>query len=144
MNTHQVLLLTENIDAMAVWLSDLHQIEKSYLITLAPLGPTTNDQVADYDLIIIQADTRTMSDAVETLEHLYAMTEAPLLFLSSVDDEEYVVELYEAGADEYIIMPINPLLFHAKLEAWLRWRVPVESRSSPQQKITWRSFRRPD
>ena len=144
MNPHQVLLLTDNIDAMAVWLSELHQVEKPYLITLAPLDPTVNSQVADYDVIIIQADASTMSDAVEIFKHLYGMTEAPLLFISSVDDEARIVEVYEAGVDEYIVMPINLFLFHAKLVAWLRWRIPVDSRSSSQQKITWRAYRRPD
>jgi hypothetical protein len=144
MDTHHVLLLAENIDAMAIWLSDLHWIEKPYSITLAPLDLTIDDNVASYDLIIIQAGASTMSDAVETLTQLYAaMTKAPLLFISSVDDEEYIVKVYEAGADEYIIIPIGPLLFHVKLEAWLQWRVPVQSRSLSQFNTTRRLCKRP-
>jgi DNA-binding response OmpR family regulator len=40
-----------------------------------------------------------------------------------------VLEAYEAGVDEYIVKPVGPLLFVAKVIAWLRrsWTVPAEA-----------------
>jgi DNA-binding response OmpR family regulator len=52
----------------------------------------------------------------------------PVLLLTSVKPEEYILEAYDAGVDECIIKPISASLFHAKIKAWLRrsWSVPMD------------------
>ncbi len=52
----------------------------------------------------------------------------PVLLLTSMKPEEYILEAYEAGVDECIIKPISASLFHAKIKAWLRrsWSVPMD------------------
>jgi DNA-binding response OmpR family regulator len=51
----------------------------------------------------------------------------PVILLTSSKEEEYVLEAYDSGVDEYILKPISPSLFHAKVKAWLRrsWSVPT-------------------
>lgn len=44
----------------------------------------------------------------------------PILLLTSAHTDKSLLEAYEAGVDECILKPIDPLLFHAKLMAWLR------------------------
>ena len=52
----------------------------------------------------------------------------PILMLTSNHADTVMLEAYEAGADECILKPIHPLVFEAKLKAWLRHtsNVPVE------------------
>jgi DNA-binding response OmpR family regulator len=54
-------------------------------------------------------------------------SEIPILFLTQNKPEEYIMQAYDAGVDECVIKPISPLLFHAKIKAWLRrsWFVPI-------------------
>ena len=47
-----------------------------------------------------------------------------MLLLSSIDDEDYAVESYNAGVDEFIVKPISLPLLCAKLLAWQRWYTP--------------------
>jgi len=44
----------------------------------------------------------------------------PILVLGSTCPDTCILDLYQAGVDEYILKPIGPALFHAKLQAWLR------------------------
>jgi DNA-binding response OmpR family regulator len=51
----------------------------------------------------------------------------PVILLTSAKEEDYALEAYDSGVDEFIIKPISPSLFHAKVKAWLRrsWSVPT-------------------
>ena len=44
----------------------------------------------------------------------------PILLLTSERTEAFLLDAYEAGADECIPKPITPSLFNAKIKAWLR------------------------
>jgi two-component system KDP operon response regulator KdpE len=44
----------------------------------------------------------------------------PILLLTRKSDEIFQMEAYRAGVDECILQPITPLLFLAKVRAWLR------------------------
>jgi DNA-binding response OmpR family regulator len=129
MNIHQILFLCDNCDATASWLASLHQLQKAYSITIARRQPISIYAAANFDLIIIEAETGTRLDVLETCHRLRARTNAPILFVSSIDDEAYALEAYEVGANEYIVKPISTQILHAKLEAWNRWIVPAKSHS---------------
>jgi two-component system KDP operon response regulator KdpE len=62
------------------------------------------------------------------IRELRAESSVPILVLAPAKTEEYVLDAYAAGADECIIKPISPSMFHSKVKAWLRhsWSIPLE------------------
>lgn len=47
-------------------------------------------------------------------------TDNPILFLSAYDSEEFIVEGFEAGANDYVIKPFSTFEFIARIKALLR------------------------
>jgi DNA-binding response OmpR family regulator len=60
-------------------------------------------------------------DALDDVRQLRAETDSPIIVLSPLANEERAIEMYDAGADEYIVKPLIPSLATAKVLAWLRW-----------------------
>ena len=71
----------------------------------------------DPDSLAIELTTKLREEAV-----------LPILLLTSLPSDQFMLEAYQAGVDECILKPIHPSLFHGKLKAWLRrsWGVPVD------------------
>ena len=44
----------------------------------------------------------------------------PILLLTPPRSEENIVEAYNAGVDDYMIKPVSPSLFNAKVRVWLK------------------------
>jgi DNA-binding response OmpR family regulator len=68
------------------------------------------------------------SVVLSIIRNLREESNVPVLLLTSIKPEEYILEAYDAGVDECITKPISPSLFHAKIKAWLRrsWSVPMD------------------
>jgi DNA-binding response OmpR family regulator len=64
---------------------------------------------------------------LNVVEQLREQAVIPILLLGSNPTDKFILEAYEAGADEYILKPIQPTVLHAKINAWLRrtWSIPV-------------------
>ena len=59
-------------------------------------------------------------DGVEVTRRLREWTEAPIIVLSAVGEEEEKVRALQAGADDYVTKPFGPRELVARLEAVLR------------------------
>jgi DNA-binding response OmpR family regulator len=125
MSPHQLLFLTSDCNAAALWLAGLDQFDRTYSISIASLLGFSTEAAGGFDLIIIEVEADTMTEALDTCQRLSSKTNGPLLVLSSMDDEDYAVEVYKSEADEYILKPIGLSLLHAKVKAWQRWIVPA-------------------
>lgn len=125
MNIHQVLFLTENDDSDtgAPWFSGVDQSQKKYSVTVAHQRSISSQAITMFDLIIVEVKATQPSSTLWLCQCLRSHTEVPILLLSSLNDEEYEIEAYQAGADDYIVKPVSPDLMHAKLRAWQRWVV---------------------
>jgi DNA-binding response OmpR family regulator len=78
------------------------------------------------DLIVV--DIEPMEPlALNVVHQLREQAVIPILLLGSNPTNKFILEAYEEGIDEYILKPIEPLLLHAKVKAWLRrtWSIPV-------------------
>jgi DNA-binding response OmpR family regulator len=78
------------------------------------------------DLIVV--DIEPMEPlALNVVHQLREQAVIPILLLGSNPTDKFILEAYEEGIDEYILKPIEPLLLHAKVKAWLRrtWSIPV-------------------
>jgi len=73
-----------------------------------------------YDLLLLDADEE-LTAAVQWCLNLKERFSAPLLVLTSRDNEQEITELYAAGADECIVQPAAADILWAKMRAWLRW-----------------------
>ena len=76
--------------------------------------------------LLIQADPATI-DAV------YQQYSTPIIVISDTNNEEICAQLLEAGADDFIIKPINPRELHARISAITR-RVQRANQTSSQGK----------
>lgn len=76
------------------------------------------------EIIVFEIDSEIL--AIELIKRLRQETICPILLVSTICSDKFMLEVYQAGVDEYILKPIHPPLFHAKLMAWLRhsWSVP--------------------
>jgi len=78
------------------------------------------------DLIVCDIDPDSLS--IELITKLRVESILPILLFTSNRSDKFMLEAYEAGADECVIKPIQPLLFEAKIKSWLRRssNVPVD------------------
>ena len=82
-----------------------------------------------FDLILINAGDENLCEARQFCQDLRAFVANPIIFLTEDSRESNQVEIYEAGVDECIVMPITVRLLMTKLVAWLRrsWKIPTET-----------------
>jgi two-component system response regulator RpaA len=78
------------------------------------------------DIIVINIEPAE-SLALSVVNQLREQAVIPILLLGFNGTNKFMLEVYEAGIDEYILKPIEPSLVHAKIKAWLRrtWSIPV-------------------
>ncbi len=83
------------------------------------------------DLIFIDASTPAF-DLLDICRTLRLETIAPVLVLSPRTEEEYILQAFDLGIDEYLPKPFSPRLLVAKVNALLRRArsVPLASISS--------------
>jgi DNA-binding response OmpR family regulator len=60
---------------------------------------------------------------------LRAICENPILLFMPTYDENLILEYYDIGIDECVVKPISPVVFYAKVRAWLRHskQLPVDA-----------------
>lgn len=125
MNLHRFLFLTNHRHDAALWLTNMRAPQTKFSVTVA--NPCTRSIRATrrFDLIMIDVDNERKAEALELCKSLRKRTLAPILFVTSQVDDEYEVQVYNVGADDFIVKPIGVELLQAKLQAWQRWIVPT-------------------
>jgi two-component system KDP operon response regulator KdpE len=78
------------------------------------LAATTPPDAAILDLVLPDGD------GIEVCRRLREWTEAPIIVLSAVGDEEEKVRALEAGADDYVVKPFGARELVARVQAALR------------------------
>lgn len=78
------------------------------------------------DLIVCDIDSESLS--LDVIINLREEAILPILLLTSSRSDKFLLKAYESGVDECILKPVEPLLFEAKIKAWLRRasNVPVD------------------
>ena len=88
------------------------------LFTLLARDACTGASLAAFDLLIVQAQSR--GHWLETIRQARSQTPAVIIVVSSSYDENDLIEAIEAGADDYVPLPLNRALFVARTRAALR------------------------
>lgn len=79
------------------------------------------------DLSIVDLRMRGM-DGFHVISRIREMSDAPALILSALDDEDTIVRGLSLGADEFLVKPVSPKSFIARVQAMLRRRTqPAET-----------------
>ncbi len=81
-----------------------------------------NDWPADLYILDMQLPD---GDGISLCRKLRRFSEAPVLFLTVCEDEQYVVEALGSGGDDYVIKPFRTQELLARLEALLRRKQPA-------------------
>jgi sigma-B regulation protein RsbU (phosphoserine phosphatase) len=78
-------------------------------------------QKGTYDLVLLDMMMPIM-DGFELLQHLRndpRLSLVPVLMISGVDQEDSIARCIEAGADDYLMKPVNPIFLRARIGACL-------------------------
>ena len=78
-------------------------------------------QKGNYDLVLLDMIMPIM-DGFELLQHLRKdprLSLIPVLMISGVDQENSIARCIEAGADDYLMKPVNPIFLRARIGACL-------------------------
>jgi len=78
------------------------------------------------DLLVIEIES-VQSTGLDIIRKVRREVVIPILLLTSIDSDDFLLEAYDAGVDDCILKPISPHLLRAKFKAWLRhsWSMPV-------------------
>lgn len=109
-------------------LESLSLTQARWDITLEPDPARAVERWAELLPDLIVCDIQSDAVSLETVTNLREHAVIPILLLTSNHANSFILDAYEAGVDECVLKPIEPMLFEVKLRAWLRHssNVPVD------------------
>lgn len=111
------LLVAEDEKKLRTLMKDFFEL-KGYEVSEAENGQQAVDllQKQTFDLIFLDIMMPGM-DGLEACEKIRQCTDAPILFLTALYDEETKLKGYACGADDYVTKPFSLDVLYAKAEA---------------------------
>jgi two-component system KDP operon response regulator KdpE len=130
---HHVLLVSDDREVGGLWAYALREMGLDVALTTSAADALLRWEQDTFDLFVIDVCGPDL-DGVELTRQLRAGAVNPILLFASQRDEPHALQAYQAGVDEYIVKPVSPSLFLAKIRAWLRrsWTVPARALESIQ------------
>lgn len=106
--------------------------QAGFAVTLAPLGATALEKLADkdYDAVVLDLMLPDM-DGLTVCRELRAKYDTPVLMLTARGDAVDRIVGLELGADDYLPKPFEPRELVARLRAIMRRRVPGATGERP-------------
>src|SRR5207248_1942614 len=96
---------------------------EGHQVTTADDGPAALDLVTArrFDLVLLDLIMPEMSgfEVLQRLKAAEATRELPVIVISALDELDSVVRCIEAGAEDYLTKPFNPVLLRARINASL-------------------------
>lgn len=114
------LLLTDDDMDLASMLKEYLQ-QEGFDVTLAHDGVTAEQYVlaGQFDLMILDV-MMPMQDGIQTLKHIRAHSNIPVIMLTAKGDNNDKITGLELGADDYVPKPCTPRELVARVRAILR------------------------
>ena len=95
--------------------------EKGHDVTSAPNGLAGVQAALEDDIAVVVLDLGLPDiDGAEVLRMIRAVRDIPVLVATARDDQAEIVELFDAGADDYVIKPFTAEHIEARVRALLR------------------------
>lgn len=122
----KVLVVSNSLTTGPLWAFSLQERKFDVIMepNLAKLLRRWAEEAPNLIVLDFSAQDRPVLNMVRSLREESVV---PVILLTSAKEEDFALEAYDSGVDEFIIKPISPSLFHAKVKAWLRrsWSVPT-------------------
>jgi len=115
----RVLIVSNQQTTGPLWVFSLQQQNLFVVLESDPLNTLKRCEMESPDLIILDINLPE-TQTVDLIKSLRAEMITPILLLTPPRPEENIVEVYNAGVDDYMIKPVSPSLFNAKVKVWLR------------------------
>ena len=115
----RVLIVSNQQTTGPLWVFSLQQQNLYVVLESDPSKTLQRCEMETPDLIILDINMPE-PQTVELIKSLRAEMVTPILLLTPSRSEEYIVESYKAGVDDYMIKPVSPSLFNAKVKVWIR------------------------
>ena len=115
----RVLIVSNQQTTGPLWVFSLQQQNLYVVLESDPSKTLQRCEMETPDLIILDINMPE-PQTVELIKTLRAEMVTPILLLTPSRSEEYIVESYKAGVDDYMIKPVSPSLFNAKVKVWIR------------------------
>ena len=115
----KVLIVSNKQTTGPLWVFSLQQQKMNVVLEPDPSNALQRWEKENPDLIIFDINLPEIP-TLELIRSLRAETLTPILLLTSARSEEYLLEAYQAGVDDYLIRPVSPSLLQAKIRVWLR------------------------
>jgi two-component system KDP operon response regulator KdpE len=74
---------------------------------------------ASYDLVLIH-ESPLSQRAISLCSRIAVLKSLPVVIVSSTAEEDEIVRAYEAGASDYLVLPLKPVEIRARLQAIMR------------------------
>ena len=118
-STPKVLIVSNQQTTGPLWVFSLQQQNLNVALEAFPANTLARWEKEIPDLIIL--DINLPEDTtLGLIRDLRAETLIPILLLTPVRSDEYMLEAYKAGVDDCMVKPVSPSLFQAKIKVWLR------------------------
>jgi two-component system, OmpR family, response regulator MtrA len=114
----KVLVVSNQQTTGPLWVFSLQQQQLNVLLEADPAHALQRCEAESPDLIILDISLPEVQ-MLELIRGLRTEILNPILMLSPIRSEEYILEAYKAGVDDCIPKPVSPSLFQAKVRVWL-------------------------
>ena len=115
----RVLIVSNQQTTGPLWVFSLQQQSLYVVLESDPSKTLQRCEMETPDLIILDVNLPE-GQMLDLLKSLRAEMVTPILLLTPPRSEDYIVEAYKAGVDDYMIKPVSPSLFNAKVKVWIR------------------------
>lgn len=115
----RVLIVSNQQTTGPLWVFSLQQQDLHVMLEADPSKTLQRCEMETPDLIILDINLPE-AQTLDLIKSLRAEMVIPILLLTPPRAEENVIEAYKAGVDDYMIKPVSPSLFNAKVKVWLR------------------------
>ena len=115
----RVLIVSNQQTTGPLWVFSLQQQNLHVMLEADPAKTLQRCEMETPDLIILDINLPE-AQTVDLIRGLRGEMVTPVLLLTPPRSEENIIEAYNAGVDDYLIKPVSPSLFNAKVKVWLR------------------------
>ena len=115
----RVLIVSNQQTTGPLWAFSLQQQNLLVGLEADPSNTMKRCETDPPDLIILDINLPE-AQTVDLIKSLRAEMVTPILLLTPPRSEDNIIDAYRAGVDDYLIKPVSPSLFNAKVRVWLK------------------------
>ena len=130
----RVLIVSNQQTTGPLWALSLQQQSLHVVLEADPSNTLKRCEMDLPDLIILDINLPE-AQTVDLIKSLRAEMVTPILLLTPPRLEENIIEAYKAGVDDYLIKPVSPSMFNAKVKVWLKRSWSTTTRTLPSVKV---------